>query len=484
MNNWEKKVIKLLVKSLKPLPTELNEVDWKSDISSKPDRLAQHMSAFSNQFGGGFIIFGINNEGVPSNFDKERSDLIMAQLGNIARNNLEPAVILEHQMVEYEGTTLLAVYIIESVIKPVYIRKKDIYFSFVRSAGQTRKMTKVEVKKFISSSSNLHFEEQIALNEINSDEVLLNLDYPSYFQLTQTKLPDTKKGMISRLIEERFISEISDDKYSILNLGAILFAKDLSKFSSIQRKAIRVIIYNGTNRLKTKKEQPGIKGYASGFSGLVRYVNDQLPTNEIIEQAFRKEVKMYPEIAVRELIANALIHQDFDIEGAGVIIEIFDNRIEITNPGQPLIDIYRFIDAPPRSRNEILASFMRRINICEERGSGIDKVISSIELFQLPAPEFITGEGFTRVILHSYRPLTKMDKNDKIRACYQHCCLKYVEREKMTNSSIRSRFNIEEKNYPMASRIISDALEAGFVKEADPNSSSKKFASYVPFWAD
>jgi len=206
--------------------------------------------------------------------------------------------------------------------------------------------------------------------------------------------------------------------------------------------------------------------------------------NEIIEQAFRKEVKMYPEIAIRELVANALIHQDFDIEGAGVMIEIFNNRIEITNPGQPLIDTFRFIDAPPRSRNETLASFMRRINVCEERGSGIDKVISSVELFQLPAPEFITGEGFTRIILHSYRPLSKMDKEDKIRACYQHCCLKYVEHEKMTNTSIRKRFNIKEKNYPMASRIISDTLEVKLIKEADPNNNSRRFASYIPFWAD
>ncbi len=89
----------------------------------------------------------------------------------------------------------------------------------------------------------------------------------------------------------------------------------------------------------------------------------------------------YPELAIRELVANALIHQDFFISGAGPMVEIFENRIEITNPGSPLVSTARFIDTPPRSRNETLASMMRRFGICEERGSGIDKVITQVELY-------------------------------------------------------------------------------------------------------
>ena len=84
-------------------------------------------------------------------------------------------------------------------------------------------------------------------------------------------------------------------------------------------------------------------------------------------------------------MANALIHQDFSLTGTGPTVEIFADRIEVTNPGTPLIDTLRFIDEPPQSRNETLAATMRRLNICEERGSGIDKVISQVELYQLPA---------------------------------------------------------------------------------------------------
>ena len=66
---------------------------------------------------------------------------------------------------------------------------------------------------------------------------------------------------------------------------------------------------------------------------MVGYINGLLPTNEVIGQALRRTVPMFPELAVRELVANALIHQDFSVTGAGPMVEIFADRIEITNPG-------------------------------------------------------------------------------------------------------------------------------------------------------
>lgn len=192
---------------------------------------------------------------------------------------------------------------------------------------------------------------------------------------------------------------------------------------------------------------------------------------------------MYPEIAIRELVANAIIHQDFNVTGAGPMVEIFSDRIEITNPGVPLIDTNRFIDEPPRSRNEDLAAFMRRINICEERGSGIDKVIDAVEMFQLPAPEFKVVEYNTKVTLFAYKKLADMDARDRIRACYQHACLRYVSNEYMTNFSLRERFSITDKNYSMASRIISDTINEGLIRQYDPENKSRKHTKYVPYWA-
>jgi predicted HTH transcriptional regulator len=169
--------------------------------------------------------------------------------------------------------------------------------------------------------------------------------------------------------------------------------------------------------------------------------------------------------------------------GTGPMLEIFDDRLEVSNPGLPLIDPLRFIDHAPRSRNEVLADLMRRLGICEERGSGFDKVVFQIEVFQLPPPDIRTDNTHTRVVLFAHQNLAKMDARDRVRACYQHCCLRFVSNETMTNSSLRVRFKIEESDYPVASRIIRDTVDAGLVKPEDPTNRSRKHARYVPFWA-
>ena len=79
------------------------------------------------------------------------------------------------------------------------------------------------------------------------------------------------------------------------------------------------------------------------------------------------------------------------------------------------------------------------------------------------------------------RKFADIDKNERVRACYQHACLRYVSNEKMNNQSLRARLGIEDKNYPMASRIIKDALEARVIKEENPDGGSRH--NYVPYWA-
>lgn len=245
---------------------------------------------------------------------------------------------------------------------------------------------------------------------------------------------------------------------------------------------MRVIQYRGNGRTETLREQEVNKGYASGFEGLISYINGLLPANEVIGEALRKSTPMFPELAVRELVANALIHQDFFVTGAGPMVEIFDDRIEITNPGEPLVDTQRFVDTPPRSRNETLASLMRRFRICEERGSGIDKVVFQVELFQLPAPLFESPQGSTRTVLFAHKALSAMDKADRVRACYLHACLRFVTRQEMTNTSLRVRFGVEEQNRSTVSRLIREAVETGAIVPADPGA-APKLMRYLPFWA-
>jgi predicted HTH transcriptional regulator len=126
---------------------------------------------------------------------------------------------------------------------------------------------------------------------------------------------------------------------------------------------------------------------------------------------------------------------------------------------------------------------MRRLSICEERGSGIDKVVRSVEEFQLPGPDFRATQDHMVAVLYAHKSLRAMHRDDKIRACYQHAALRYVSNDVMTNSTLRARFGIEQHNYSIASRIIADTVEARLIRPYDPDSRSRKHARYVPFWA-
>ena len=125
---------------------------------------------------------------------------------------------------------------------------------------------------------------------------------------------------------------------------------------------------------------------------------------------------------------------------------------------------------------------MRRFGICEERGSGIDKVVLQMELSQLPAPLFEVPDGFTRAVLFSRKSLDQMDKDSRVRACYFHACLKHVNRDYLTNASLRQRFGVEERNKASVSRYIKEAVEAGDIKPFDEDAPSR-LMKYVPHWA-
>ena len=287
-------------------------------------------------------------------------------------------------------------------------------------------------------------------------------------------------GLESWTNSHRIIQSDVGGRWNISNLGAILFAKRLDQFDRLTRKAVRVIQYKGRSKAETVREQPGGGGYAAGFEGLITFIDGLLPRNELIGKALRETRPVYPEIAIRELVANALIHQDMTVSGAGPMIEIYTDRIEITNPGVPLIDVRKFIGAAPRSRNEALSDLMRRMNICEERGSGIVKVITSVELYQLPAPDFRVADDSTRVVLFSPRKFRDMNAAERIRACYQHAALRYHSGDMMTNASLRERLGVEKRNAAQVSRIITDALASGQIKSADPDAPR---SGYIPFWA-
>ena len=477
--DWKEKAIKILRDSLYPIPSELNELDWKSGLSKKSERIAQHISAFANMKGGGILVYGVNNDGTCFSITKDEIDKIVQTLGNIAHNNLVYSIPIEHSILDYEGYSLLFVYIPEQSDKPVHLRGKDIYTSYCRSAGQTVKMSRNQVKALIATSQGITFEEQVAKGELTKEEVLDLLDYKALYRILDKNLPKSEDSIIDRLTDYKLCKQ-TGDYWTISNLGAVLFSKNLQNFPNLVGHEVILRKYVGANNRQLEFEQHVTFGYAVGFEWLVDFIMRNTSTEHI--DVKRKEIPTYPRVAIREFVANALVHQDFGITGMPVTIEIFSNRLSVTNAGAPLNDINRLIDLPPQSRNEQLAQMMFTLGVCERRGSGIDRAIAAVEEMFLPPVKFTKGEQHTRVFLYPQKSLKDMTKQEKISACYQHACLVYENGDRINNKSVRERFELSKNDSSVASRIISDTLESGLIKPADIETASKKYMTYIPYY--
>ena len=485
MNNAE---LKRLVLSLLRLPHETEWVEFKRN-RAKEGEIGKYLSALSNSAAllekrCAYIIWGVDNKTHDikgTTFKPRQFKVGNENLENWLLRLLNPRIDFRIHEGVVDEKRIVLFEIPPAPNRPVRFQGTK----YIRVGSYNKKLQEFPEKErsLWRVFDQAPFEQGVAKADATSDDVLSLINYPKYFVMMGQPLPDNRSAILERLESERIILRKDGGRFDITNVGAILFAHKLSHFRRLARKSLRVIIYKGNSRIETIKEQTGGKGYAVGFEGAISYINDQLPQNEQIGQALRKEVRMYPEIAVRELVANALIHQDFNVTGAGPMVEIFSDRMEITNPGAPLIDPLRFIDEPPRSRNETLAALMRRMNICEERGSGIDKVIFQVEMFQLPAPDFRVAGSSTVAVLYGPRKFSQMDREERIRACYQHACLQYVSGKRLKNASLRKRLGIKDSNYPLASRIIKDSIDAGLIKPHSEGSGSKRDSSYVPFWA-
>lgn len=456
-------------------PHETEHLDFKeAKAQFDLNKLLRYCVGFSNELGGKLIL-GVTDK-LPR---KVVGTNAFQNIGEIKSKILDKLRIRVevHEIKHPDGRVLIFDIPSRPIGQPLHLDGAYL----MRSGEELVPMSPDQLQRIFAEKQSSWLE-QTAMDELSAGEVISLLDTQTYFDLLKLPYPTTQDGVLDRLLKDGLIKK-SKSCYAILNIGAILFAKKLDAFaSSLSRKAPRFIIYNGTNKMKTRHEQVGNKGYAVAFDGLIEFVHAAAPQNHFVEQVIREEVKMFPKQALRELIANALIHQDFSVTGTSVMISMFDDRIEISNPGLPQIEVERFIDEQ-RSRNEILAAIMRKLGISEEKGSGVDKVVEAVEDYQLPAPDIRIGDIHTTVILYAHQEFEKMTKKDRIRACYQHCSLLYVNNMKMSNQTLRERFRLPESSTATISLIIGAAKDARLIKSDEGETSSTRYARYLPYWA-
>lgn len=402
------------------------------------------------------------------------------ELENWLRYLLSKNADFEFYDTEVDGKHVELIRIHKALNEPVAFQKID----YIRSGSYTKKLNEFPTLRAQLWDKLRHsmFEDVRVKIDQRYEDIIRLLQVDAYFTLLKIPQPTEKDAVIHYLNEDRIIRKQDNGLYSITNLGALLFAKDLNEFARLGRKSMRVVQYKGKNRLLLQKEESFVQGYAVCFENIVRYVNALLPSNEDVNTVQLSTISKFPLPSIREAIANSLIHQDLYITGAAPVVEIFENRVEVTNPGTPLVDVLRIIDNPPKSRNEKLASLMRRLKMCEELGRGWDRMVLACEAQFLPAPRIDVFQDSTKVTLFSKIEFSNIPMEEKLWSCYLHACLMYVQGEVLTNKSLRDRFGVKETSAGSISRLIKESVREKLIKPIDPDT-AKRYMKYIPIWA-
>lgn len=480
----ESRELTLLLSKLVSLPKETEWLEFKHNFHSE-EEIGQRLSALSNSSAllnkaFGYLVFGVEDGShavIGTTFKAKQHKKGNEELEMWLLNRLNPRIDIECFEFDADGKHISLYRIPAATDRPVTFLNT----AYVRVGSLTKPLMGYPDKEAklwrINRSKSL---DRTVVKECgNSTDIIKLLSVETYFDRLKIPMPQTVDGIMERFMSERFVIP-SLTGYGITELGAILLAKDLRDFDNLYRKAVRVIVYNGKSKVDTVREQCFEQGYAVCFPMMIDWVNGQLPANEEIGKALRENVRMYPEIAIREICANMIIHQDVNVLGFPMI-EIYSDRVEISSPGQPLISTDRFIDEY-QSRNEELADIMRRMGFCEEKGSGMDKALTAIEKYQLPPIKYRVSDIRTTIILSAFKKWSDTSKEERVMACYQHACLKYLANEMLTNKSLRERLGVDEKNYPLISIVIKEAMAQGLIKVGTPEGTNRREIAYIPHW--
>jgi predicted HTH transcriptional regulator len=255
------------IKSLLALPRETEWIELKEN-NANPQDIGEYISAVANSAAlhgqeTGFIIWGIqdgSNEIVGTTFQPRRTKVGNEELENWLAVHLIPRLHFRVHEVDVEDHGVVVFEVPAASHTPVRFQE----YEWIR-VGTYKKRLKDHPEKereLWAILSRMSFEKGPAKTDITEDQAISLLDYPKYFELTGHRLPDVKKGIVDRLLAERLLARSATGVLSVTNMGALLFAKNLEDFETLARKAVRVVLYDGNNRVKTLREQLGRKGYA------------------------------------------------------------------------------------------------------------------------------------------------------------------------------------------------------------------------------
>ena len=371
---------------------EATAYDKKLMLERKdPISWLKSVSAFANTQGGK-LLYGVSDSGeliCLENAEKDAEDIseaIKTQMDPIPQTNLS--------IHEEDGKRFVVVEIFAGEETPYYVRHKGSLTAYVRIGNESVKADPLELNRLVLKGSRRSWDSlpSVYKRKDFSFEVLYSL----YHEKTLHSFEET---------DFQSVGLIADDG-RLTNAGALLADE-----SPIRQSRIFCTRWNGldmTSGLGEAIDDVELEGCVIGqLQDAVSFVRNNSRKKWWKESDHREELPDYPERAVTEAIANAIIHRDYMQMGSEIHIDMYDDRMEIYSPGGMmdgrLIQQLNPLTVPSKRRNPLLADFFSRLGLMERRGSGMKKIIDSYKRFEkLPnfhAPEFQSNASEFHVIL-------------------------------------------------------------------------------------
>ncbi|PII82305.1 hypothetical protein BMH32_08315 [Leucobacter sp. OLJS4] len=480
------RALEIIAALIKPEASENEVVEFKSN-HLEPQEIGEYISALANAaviLGRkyAYLIFGIEDKTkkvIGTTFDPESKAAGNQALVPWLHALLSDQAHFEFREVDFDGTKLVLLIIQAANTMPVTFKKDG--WCRVKSHKKRLADHPAIAKELWRSLDDTPIELGAASEAISGEEVLARLSYATYFDLRGIPESTDEEEILSELAKGSMITPAEVTGWYVTTMGALLLAREIEDFPSVSRKSVRLIKYGGESKAANAKELRGVKGYAVGFEGLVATAGSWLPSDESFEGGIRRNIPMVTPRVMRELIANALIHQDLAVQGAGPMVEIYDDRVEVGNPGESLVEPDRIIGSAPKSRNEKFAFAARSMGMCDERGSGWDLIGDFIEAQGLPAPLIESNGGSMRVTVWWQRAFSDYTKDEALNALFFHALVQNAKKKRVTNASVKERFGLPDKDGGKTSKLLGSAVAAGLIKIYDEDAGFKS-RSYVPYF--
>ncbi|MCE7053897.1 helix-turn-helix domain-containing protein [Algoriphagus sp. AGSA1] len=371
-------------------------VEFKIRVPSKLKELSEEICAFSNA-AGGVLLIGVSDDNIihGAEIDNTKRSAIQNSL-----NEINPHIPTSLYPVKVEGKTVWVIEVDSGTQKP-YVLSGAIY---VRQGPNTQKLTTVEqMRDFFQQSDRIYFDEApCPAFDLAKD---MDLSWFEEFRL--------ESGLSKTVSQKQIIQNlrlILPDG-NIKNGGALFFGSAPEQF--VETAVVRCIAFEGETKTQIIDDKtfggPLIKQYEQAMQWLKNKLDVRY---EIEGSGPRKELWEIPETALKEAIVNALCHRDYYDKGARITVELFKDRVEITNPGGLTSAITEAeFGTKSHSRNPLIFGLFVRIHMVEQVGSGVGRIKDQMKDAGLPEPQFKTDGMFTVVLK---RPVKSSGKSSVV----------------------------------------------------------------------